>query len=127
MRARLHSKLIAALLAPLLLASGASQAMLLVRCGSTLRLSCCCPKQAPLAPSAALTGGMAQPCDRVAVPAAPAQEEGRLTPIGSAPVLLARLAPTNSAGGAAERLPPIPRLDPPPGPSPVLANCALLI
>lgn len=130
MRGSLHSKLIAALVASALLASGAAQGLLFSRCGSTLRMSCCCPKEAPPAPSSTLTQSARQSCGKkIDAPSAPAQNVERVVPIVSAPILVAALGTFTGVGPVVvvEHLQQVPRLDPPPGLSPVLANCALLI
>lgn len=127
MRSRLHSRFIAALLAPALIASGAAQGMLLMRCGQQVRTSCCCPKgEAPAA--AAVKSAALQCCDTLAVPAAPAQatnDRAAVSPSG--PVLVASAGEVASPHPVSGPPPRVPRLHPPPGPSPVLANCALLI
>ncbi len=127
MRAGLHSKLIAALLAPALLASGATQGLLFMRCGSTVRVSCCCPKKAPAPAFGALTHGTGQACERIAVPSAPAQEVERVAPIGSAPILIAVRGPPTSARLVVGQVGQVPRLDLWSGWSVVLANCSFLI
>ena len=127
MRVRLPSNLIAAVLAPALLASGTSQGLVLMRCGSTVRMSCCCPKEAPRAAFSTLTKGVLHSCDKIIVASVPAQNFERVIPIGSAPILVATPGPLTSVGSVAEHLWQAPRLDSRPGPSLVLANCALLI
>lgn len=127
MRTRLQSRFIAALLAPALIASGAAQGMLLMRCGQQVRTSCCCPKgDAP--PAAAVKSAALQCCDTLAVPAAPAQatnDRAAVSPSG--PVLVATAGEVASLHPVAGPALHVPRLDPPPGLSPILANCALLI
>ena len=126
MRVRLHTNLIAILLAPALLASGAAQGLLSMRC-ETVRMSCCCPKAAPPASSATLAPDLSRCCEVTAVPAAPAQNTERSVAAVSAPTLVAAIGPAQGALPAVERIRPVPSLDPPPGPSLLLANCALLI
>ena len=126
MRAHLNSKLIAALLAPALLASGAAQGLLFMRCGSAVRMSCCCPKEAPAAGSSSVTPGAWQSCGKLAVPSVPAQNVERVPPILSAPILFA-LGPSNGVLPLVEPVRQVPRLDPSPGPSPLQTGCALLI
>ena len=127
MRVRLHTNLIAILLAPALLASGAAQGLWFMRCGETVRMSCCCPKEATPASSATLAKDVSQCCETVAVPAAPVQNTERSVAAVSAPTLVAAIGPAQSALPAVERIRQVPSLDPPPGPSLLLANCALLI
>jgi hypothetical protein len=125
MRARFHNKLIAALLAPAFLTAGAAQGLPFMRCGSLVRMSCCCPENA--APASAFSLGVPRRCDKLVVPAAPSQNVERATPTVPAPVLFAVLGSSASRESASERLRRAQRPDRPPGPSPVLANCALLI
>jgi len=126
MRSRLRSKLIAALLAPALLASRTAQGLLPMRCGAMVRTSCCCPKEAP-PPLSTLTHGMQMCCDKLVVPSLPAQPVGRALPTVSAPVLVPALGPASVGEPVNERIRQVPRLDPLPAPLLVLANCTLLI
>ena len=128
MRVSRSSQLIALLLAPLLLASGAVQGLSLMWCGSEVRMACCCSKSAAPAAAATITAGTQRCCDPVAVPAAPAQErsdQGRAL-VSPAPLLLAVAGPATPVRRA-ERMRPAPAVEPPPRTSPVLANCAFLI
>ena len=127
MRARFHSKLIAALLAPALLASGATQGLLLMRCGPTVSMSCCCPGQAPPPASTTVANDAGQSCAKIAVPSVPAPSAKRVDPIGSEPILVAVLGSFMSTRLAVEHVGLIPRLDLRPGRSLVLANCSFLI
>lgn len=129
MRVRLPSKLIAALLAPALLASGATHGLSFLRCGSAVRISCCCPKE-PLAASAnRVTPGSQHCCNEIAAPSAPAQAITSATPVLSAPMFIARLGPSTSFRPVVEQVLQVPSRWPPPPPSPslILANCTLLI
>ena len=127
MRARLHIRLIGAFLVPALVVSGAAQGMLLMRCGEDVRMSCCCPAEQP-APDATVQADSARCCDTVAIPAAPSQAAHEVTAPTMQPQVVAVAAAAAWAGQVlVDRVREAPRLDPPPGLSPVLANCALLI
>ena len=66
-------------------------------------------------------------CDRLAVPVMQPQIEQRPgTPV-SAPVVVAVVVEPLQLMGALQRMASVPRLDPPPAPSPLLATCSLLI
>lgn len=125
MRARLHSKLIAAMLAPVLLASSAAPVSL-VRCGPVLRMSCCCPAEAPGQTSSALTESPRQPCSILAVRSIPAQDL-RAAPTVSTPKLVAVGGPFASVWQPLVEPARVRRVELPPGTSVVLANCSLLI
>ena len=129
MRVSISSQLVAALLAPLLLASGAVQGLALMWCGSEVRMSCCCSKSEAPAAAATLTAGTQRCCDPVVVPAAPAQEKGdqRSAEVAPPPLLLAVAGPASPVTQRSERMRPAPAIEPPPRTSPVLANCAFLI
>jgi hypothetical protein len=127
MRASLPTRLVSALVVPALVASGAAQGMLLMRCGRVeARSSCCCPKSEVPAPSTTIAAGERQCCDAVAVPGLESATHERFVASPTAPALAA-VAPASARELFVESPQRIPRLDPPPGPSPVLANCALLI
>ena len=128
MRSRLQGRLVAALLAPALIASAAAQGLLLMRCGPAGRMSCCCPKTEAPPPAPTIAAEAARCCSTLAIPGAPSQatHENAVT---SAPLPML-VAVAHEAPGldlAVSRRGRAPSLDPPPGPSPVLANCALLI
>lgn len=126
MRARLHSKFIAALLAPALIASGAQATLL--RCGPEVRKSCCCP--AGEAPPPARTMAPATPqCCTMSAPSTPARPTHDPASIASAPspMLVTAAAEVTAPHVLFDLVRHVPRLEPPPGLSPVLANCALLI
>jgi hypothetical protein len=126
MRSRLHSKLVAALLAPALVVSGAAQGMLL-RCGPEVRASCCCPGK-PAPPPSPVVAPATPQCCTISVPAAPPQARHDPSAIGAPlPMLVAAAADVAPAHAVFVAVADPPRLDPPPGLSPVLANCALLI
>ena len=127
MTARLRSKLIAALLAPALLVSGAAQGLLFMRCGESVRMSCCCASEAPPEPSAAIDQAAPLCCSQLAVPTVPARSDNTGAPVGAAPTLLALLTPATTIGPTVERGRVVPLLDPAPGPSLVLVHCAFLI
>jgi len=130
MRGRLYARLIAVLLAPAVFASGAAQAQMLVRCGFEVRASCCCPKDVPVdpGPTMAAAAAAALCCDELAAPNAPASAvQDRAAPSAPAPVLVAIPGASVTVAPPVVRDLHVPRLDPPPGPSLVLANCALLI
>jgi len=127
MQAGIHSKLIAALLAPVLLASGATQGLLFMRCGSTVRMSCCCPKEAPAPAFGALTHGTGEACGTIAIPSVPAQNVERLVPLDSPPILVAARNPFPSVWLVDEQVGRAPDNDSRPGWSRVLANCSFLI
>jgi hypothetical protein len=92
-----------------------------------LRMSCCCPTEAPVAPGGSLTEGVRQSCDKISAPSIPSQNAEPVLPIVSAPILVAVLGPSTSARSVVAETRQVSRLDPRPGPSPVLANYALLI
>jgi hypothetical protein len=128
MQVRRHNRVLGALLVAALLGSSAAHGWLLVRCGMTLRTSCCCHKDAPPASSSALTQDLRQCCDSFAVPAPLAQKVEAGGPDSLAPMLV--VAPGHCSGIALSSLEgprPAAPVDPPPGPSLVLANCSLLI
>lgn len=129
MRAFASPRLVAALLAPVVLVSGAAQGLMLMRCGSSVRVSasCCCEKERAPAPASELKPGAQGCCDRVAVPAAPPQLEQRSPAPLPGPTLAALQLPAASIVGSLYRELPVPRLDPPAAPSPLLATCSLLI
>src|SRR5258708_5351108 len=91
MALRSHSKLLAALLLPAVLAMGAAQGLLFMRCGESVRMSCCCPHEDAPPPAAALTQAPKQCCDKLAVPNLPAQAHELATSPAPAPVLVAVL------------------------------------
>ena len=128
MRARLHLRLIGALLVPALVASGAAQGMLLIRCGTTTRMSCCCPKEPPPPAGATVRAEKRQCC---AVAAIPQGSKGAMrdqaVPAFDPPVLVAIAGQQAASGPFVDRAWPVPRLDPPLARSLALANCALLI
>lgn len=127
MRLRLHSKLIAALLAPVLIASGAAQGMMLVRCGPAVRISCCClTGEVPSSPT--IASAKAQCCDTLAIPSVPTTvATDRVVTTPPLPILVAALEEGTTLVHILERLRHVPRLVPSLGRSPILANCALLI
>lgn len=128
MRARLHNRLIGALLVPALIASGAAQGMLLMRCGSATRMSCCCPKEQTPPPSSTIKGEKMRCCEIAAIPAGPAQAaHDQAAPTIQPPMLVAVVGAQPSFELVVDPVRQIPRLDPPPARSLVLANCALLI
>jgi hypothetical protein len=100
---------------------------MLPRCGPTMRASCCCPgKEAP-PPSPAMAPGASQ-CCAMSAPAAPAQATHDPSAISAPlPMLVAIESDVTRFHALFAPLADVPRLDPPPGLSPVLANCALLI
>ena len=128
MAGRLQSRIVAALVAPALVASGAAQGLLLMRCGQEVRVaaSCCCKHEQPASPTVA--PAPARCCASVAVPASQAQVAAdRAITSAPAPVLVAlAVEPVFAASALAPRGSP-PRVEPPPSRSPVLSNCALLI
>ena len=127
MRARPLTKLIAILLAPAMLVMGAAQGLLLVRCGSTVRMSCCCPKDSPTSDAPSMAPSE-ECCARLSIPNVPAQTTNSVASAVPAPALIAAVAPMVSVDLVVERIRPrTPHLDPPPIPSRVLANCAFLI
>jgi hypothetical protein len=128
MRARLHIRLIGAFLLPALIASGAAQGMLLMRCGPAVRMSCCCPKEQAPAPVSTIKGEKLQCCDTVAIPAGPAQaaHEQAVSAV-QPPTLVAVAGVATRFELLVDRVGRVPQLDPPPGPPLVLANCSLLI
>jgi len=128
MRAFASPKLVAALLAPVVLVSGAAQGLTLMRCGSSVRMSvsCCCAKESPAAAVSGVVSGAAGCCDSVAVPTAPPQVEQRsAAPVAGPSVAVLQSPPT--LVDALQREVPVPRLDPPASPSPLLTTCSLLI
>ncbi|HEY6911080.1 MAG TPA: hypothetical protein VI356_17005 [Myxococcales bacterium] len=126
MGSRLHSRVVVALLAPALVLSGAAQGVLLP-CAPDIRTSCCCPgKQAP--PPSPMVAPATPQCCAVSAPAAPPQARHDPSAISAPlPMLVAVAREVSPAHALFAVLPDAPRLDPPPGLSPVLANCALLI
>jgi len=129
MRVLASPRLVAALLAPVVLVSGAAQGLMLMRCGSsvTVSASCCCEKED--APPAASTVREGKPgcCDRLALPTAPPQLEQRLAAPLASPIVAVVTLPSAGVLDALHRELPVPRLDPPAAPSPLLTTCALLI
>jgi hypothetical protein len=127
MRARRLTKLIAVLLAPAMFVMGAAQGLFFVRCGSTMRMSCCCPEEGPPADAPSVVQSQ-QCCAKLSIPAVPAQTTNSVASAAPAPTLIAAVAPLVCVEIVVERIRPrAPHLDPPPIPSPVLANCAFLI
>jgi hypothetical protein len=129
MRHRLDGKLIAGLLAPAVLFSATAQGMLLMRCGEAVRVSCCCPKGEAHASATMAAASTASCCDTLSVPRAPAKPTPDRVATNAAPpalLLAAVLRPLPVVADVRGVL-HVPRLDPPQGPSLVLANCALLI
>jgi hypothetical protein len=128
MRARLHSKFIAALLAPALIASGAQATLL--RCGPEVRKSCCCPAGHAPPPSRTLAPAAPQCCS-MSAPSTPARPRHDPASIATAPAPVSMLATVTAdvtpLDALFDRVRQVPRLDRPPGLSPVLANCTLLI
>lgn len=129
MRIRLPTKVIAALLAPVVLVAGAAQGLMLMRCGSSVAVaaSCCCHEtQAPV-PASEVVQSAGACCDYLAVPATQPQIEHRSgTPV-PAPIAVAVVQEALPLIGALQRTLAVPRLDPPSAPSPLLATCTLLI
>jgi hypothetical protein len=124
MRSLLASRLVAALLVPALLASGAAQA-LAARCDGAV-MSCCAKKSEAAART--VTGEAHRCCPVAAAPAG--NEEARKTAVPPAPlpVLVAVIGPAvRVAPPAVQDRPDAPALDPPPGPDLVLSHCSLLI
>src|SRR4051812_21903136 len=116
MRARLHRMLIGALLVPALVASGAVQGMLLMRCGPAMRVSCCCPGQKAQAPVSSIEPEKPKCCDTVAIPAGPVQAgHEQATPTPQPTPLVAVLGRTTAIEILADRARNVRRLDPPPG------------
>lgn len=127
MRKRLHAKLVAALVAPALVVSGAAQGMLLMRCGPEARMSCCCAKADAHAPS--VTNPLIrQCCDTISIPSSPAQpaNEGAISTV-AAPMVSAIVGPVVRLAPVLTRARHLVRVRPLPGVSAVLANLALLI
>jgi hypothetical protein len=128
MRSGLHGKVVAALLAPALIASGAAQGTLLMRCGPEARMSCCRPAGEAPPPSSTIAPGTPQ-CCAMSAPGTPARatHDPASTTTAPAPMLIAVAAEVVRLDAASDPVRHAPRLDPPPGLSPLLANCALLI
>jgi len=127
MRARLQKRLVAALMAPALIASAAAQGMLLMRCGTAAAFSCCCPGDTD-ATSVSVATETHPCCDRLAIPRAPAQRTpDRAVSSAPEPVLLQAVAtvpiPTPPFATKARVF----RTGDPPGFPVVLAHCTLLI
>jgi hypothetical protein len=127
MWARLHIRLIGAFLLPALVASGAAQGMLLMRCGPAASMSCCCPKEQAPAPGSTIKGDSGECCNTVAIPAEPAQAAREQAVSAVQPPTLVALVGLSTMVERIDRVLNVPPLDPPPGPPLVLANCALLI
>lgn len=122
------SKVIAALLAPVVLVASAAQGLMLMRCGSSVEVaaSCCCHKDKAPAPGNEVVPDAGLCCDRMAVPTAHPQIEQRPgTPVPAPTVVAVVEEPLPF--GALQRTLPVARLDPPPVPSPLLVTCTLLI
>jgi hypothetical protein len=127
MRSRRLTKLIAVLLAPLVLVIGAAQGLLFVRCGSAVRMACCCPNDEATSEAPSMAPSQ-QCCSRLSIPTVPAQITNSVVSAVPAPALIAPIAPMATVDLVVERIRPrAPNLDPPPIPSRVLANCAFLI
>ena len=123
----MHMRIIGALLAPVLAVAGGAQGMLLMRCGPTARMDCCCPAEKAPAPSASIKPAKMECCDTLAIPAPAQATHERAISSAPVPTLVALAAQPALAALEFERAREAPRLDPPPGPSAVLVNCALLI
>src|SRR4051812_18976606 len=104
MRAALHNKLTAILLAPALLVASAAQGRVLMRCGPTVSISCCCAKDMP-ATSATVVLEARQCGDPVAIPGAPVQSahERAVTTL-SAPILAVVVVKPASLAAAPDRI-----------------------
>ena len=126
MRRRLHTAVLSALLAPVMLLAVVTQGLTLVRCGSTVRIaSCCCPDEASAGHLPAMVEA-GSGCDHFAVPAAAPRLEQRTLHL-SAPVAVAIVnLPASVLAVVSASLPP-PQPDARPWRSVVLANRALLI
>ena len=124
MRSRFASQIVASLLVPALLASGAAQA-LVVRCDAAAMS--CCAKKAETSRST-VTGEAHKCCAEASAPSQQEAAQKTAVPPAPAPVLVAVVGP-------AVRIDPrpgqtrvdVPALDPPPDLNLVLANCSLLI
>lgn len=127
MRGRLHSKLTAMLVAPALVVASATQGRVLMLCGPTVSMSCCCVKDVP-ASSATVGLEARQCCDTLAIPTTPVQSahERAVTTL-SAPILAVVVLRPAILAEISHRIQNVRRLDPPSPLTPVLANCALLI
>jgi len=128
-RIRLPSKVIAALLAPVVLVASAAQGLTLMRCGSSVAVaaSCCCHKNQAPAPGSEVARSAGECCDRRALPATQPQIEHRSGTLLSAPIVVALVLKPLPLAVALQRALSVSRLDPPPVPSPLLATCSLLI
>ncbi len=124
---RSHNKLFAALLLPAMLAMSAAQGLLFMRCGESVRMSCCCPPEDATPPAATWTQAPKQCCDKLAVPNVPAQAHELAASFSPAPVLVAVLGAEQPALQQPQRVRDAPRLGLPPPESIVLTHCALLI
>ena len=124
MRSRFASRVLASLLVPALLASGAAQA-LAMRCDAAV-MSCCAKKSAT--PASAVTGPTHKCCPEASAPAGQEAAQKTAVPPPLAPVLVAVVGPVvRIAPRVAQERADVPALDPPEGPPLVLANCSLLI
>ena len=124
MRWRFASQMVAALLVPALLASGAAQA-LVVRCDAAV-MSCCAKKTETS--GSAVTGQRHKCCPEASAPTQQEAAQKTAVPPAPAPVLVAIAGPVVSiTPRAVQERADVPALDPPEGPPLVLANCSLLI
>ena len=127
MPSALHSKIVAALLAPALLVAGGAQGLFFMRCGEQVGMSCCCPGEKAPPPASTLTPAKGLCCDTLAVPSAPAQVHEVAVSAVPAPVLVAVAVAPHPAVIGPRAARDAPSLDPPQPASIVLSNCALLI
>lgn len=129
MRNRLPSKVLCTVLATVVLVAGAAQGLMFMRCGAAVVMaaSCCCHEGETTPLAAQVVPGAGDCCERVMVPAAQPQAERSSGAPVAARIAVAIVAEPLPFIGALHRAPQAPRLDPPPGPSPLLASCSLLI
>ncbi len=124
MRSRFASQIVAALLVPALLASGAAQA-LVVRCDAAV-MSCCAKKTETS--GSAVTGQRHECCPEASAPTQEQAAQKTAVPPAPVPVLVAIVGPAVSVTPpVVQERADVPSVDPPPGPKLVLANCSLLI
>src|SRR5919108_2794543 len=121
MRARLYRTVVAALLSPALLVSAGAQGLSLMLCGSAVRVSCCCPAEAPNPSPTTIGKAASECCDKLAVPTVPAQTHDSVPVIASPPSMVVATAGLGLTPATSPVL-HAPHLDPPPTPSLVLVN-----
>ncbi|HUJ26354.1 MAG TPA: hypothetical protein VLW85_10065 [Myxococcales bacterium] len=125
MRFGFRTRLVALALAPAVFASVATQGLLLLRCGESMRMSCCCPKDDPPA-APRLSPDASRCCAEVQLPASQVATHSEPAAL-HAPVMVAAVAVAALPPKSLDVRPPARAPHPPGGPPIVLAHCSLLI